>query len=338
MANTFTTPKPIPELSLDPNVIYLDVYVKEIEKVRLLYDRVEVWRSTDNITYTEITDEDDTPAVINGTISGPWNLSGATLTIVKNESSPISITFGGTNPIDLLTVIKTINVIFHGPNYKMAEEVPTNTNMLSLKSDIDGLESSLTLSGSACAIIGLSTTKVYGKKHRIVLTEPTVRYRFYDTSAIVGTTYYYKIRYRNSVTDRISSFSSYILGDPLPILTTELVTAFIKLSDHRGNPVRDKRIILILRRPSLFGSNPTINAPLIGVMDERIEMITDQFGFASTKVPKGGELEVYIEDTLINRIITVPNTDFDLLDKVSQTSDPFNLVAAIPMIPVISSS
>lgn len=338
MPNTFSTPKPIPQLELDIGVIYLDLYVKEIEKIRLLYDRIEVWRSTDNITYTEITAPDDYPAFIDGTVVGPWNVSGTTLTVTKNGTAPISLTFGGTNPVDLLTIINTINVLFYGPNYKMASEVPTNTNRLSLKSDIDGLESSLLLSGSACSVLGLSTTITYGKNHRIILTEPTIRYRFYDTSAVIGTTYYYKIRYSNSITGRISAFSQYVLGDPLPLLTTELVTAYIKLSDARGNPVRNKRIILILRRPVVTGSNPTLMAPLIGVMDERIEMLTDQFGFASAKVPKGGELEVYIEDTLINRIITVPNTDFDLLDAVSQTYDPFNLVVQLPVIPVISSS
>lgn len=338
MPNTFGTPKPIPELQLDVPVIYLDIYVKEIEKIRLLYDRIEVWRSTDNITYTEITAPDDLPATIDGTVVGPWSVSGTTLTISKNSTASVSLTFGGTNPVDLLTIINTINVLFYGPNYKMASEVPINTNRLSIKSDIDGLESSLLLSGSACSVLGLSTTLTFGKNHRIILTEPTVRYRFYDTSAISGPTYYYKIRYSHSKTGRISSFSDYILGDPLPILTTELVTAYIKLSDHRGNPVRNKRIVLVLRRATTFGSNPTISAPLIGVMDDRIEMITDQFGFASTKVPKGGELEVYIEDTLINRIITVPTTDFDLLDKVSQTADPFNLVVQVPVIPIISST
>lgn len=336
MPNTFTTPKPIPEMSLDPPVIYIDVLVNEIEKVLLLYDRIEIWRSTDNITYTEITDTDDFPSTVDGTVVGPWSLSGQTLTVTKNSAAPISLVFGGSNPLDLQTVISTINTIFGGPFYKMAKEVPTNTNRLRLASDIKGLESNLTISGAAASTLGLSTTITYGKNHRPILTFPTIRYRFYDTSAVIGTTYYYKYRYSHSKTGRLSSFSDYILGDPLPLLTSELVTSYIKLADHNGNPVRDKRIVIFLQRAGVFGSNPTINTPLVGVMEQRIEMITDQFGFAKTKVPKNTEIKVFIEDSFINRVINTGTTDFDLLDRISTTADPFNLVVTDPIIPVIA--
>lgn len=336
MPNTFTTPKPIPELSLDPPVIYLDILVKEIEKVLLLYDRIEIWRSTDNVTYTEITDVDDLPATVDGSVTGPWALSGKTLTVAKNSASPISLTFGGVDPLDLKTVISNINTVFNGPVYKMAKEVPTNTNKLRLVSDITGLESNLTISGNAASTLGLSTTITYGKNHRPILTYPTIRYRFYDTSATVGTTYYYKYRYSNSKTGRLSNFSDYILGDPLPLLTSDLINCYIKLADHNGNPVRDKRIVIFLQRAKVFGSNSTINIPLIGVMEQRIEMITDQFGFAKSKIPKNTEIKVFIEDSFINRVINTGTVDFDLLDRISTTPDPFNLVITDPIIPVVA--
>jgi hypothetical protein len=99
MPNTFTDPKPVPELSLDPPIQYIDVFVQEIEKVLLLYDCIEIWRSDDNITYTEITADDDYPAYIQGTSSGPFFVSGKTLTISKNDAPPIGFTFGGVDPI-----------------------------------------------------------------------------------------------------------------------------------------------------------------------------------------------------------------------------------------------
>jgi len=76
MPNTFEDQKPIPELKLDPPVQYIDILVTEIEKVLLLYDRIEIWRSSDNVTYTEITADDDYPAFVRGTSSGPFNVSG----------------------------------------------------------------------------------------------------------------------------------------------------------------------------------------------------------------------------------------------------------------------
>jgi hypothetical protein len=337
MPNTFTDPKPVPELSLDPPVQYIDIFVKEIEKVLLLYDRIEIWRSEDNVTYTELTADDDYPAFIQGTSPGPFNISGKSLGISKNDSPPLIITFGGVDPVDLQTILDTVNLVFSGPNYKCATEVPTNTNKLQLQSDIKGLSSNIQVSGTAVADFGLITTRIYGKTHRPILTNPTIRYRFYDTSAIIGTTYYYKYRYSHSITKRVSSFSEYILVDPIQIMSST-VNCYIRLADNRGYPVRGRRIVLHIINPSVFGTTPTINQPLVGIMDQRIEMITDQFGKAITKVPINTYLKVYIENSLINRLLNTGQVDFDLLDKLSLTYDPFNVVFQDPLIPIISIS
>ena len=49
-------------------------------------------------------------------------------------------------------------------------------------------------------------------------------------------------------------------------------------------------------------------------------------------------LKVYIENTLLNRLINSGNSDFDLLDKLSLSYDPFNVVFQDPLIPIISIS
>lgn len=328
-----------PELTFDIPVITLDLHVPEIEKVLSLYDRMEVWRSSDNVTYTEITAPTDTYASIDGSVEGTWNLNGATLSIAKNSVAPISITFTSPNPYDLLSLINIINPYFYdveSPTYKIASQVPSNTNRLKLISDIKGLESNIQVSGTAASILGFSSTKIYGQIHRIVLTNPTTRYQFYDTSA-ENQTYYYKTRFSNSKTGRVSAFSSYIISPVQPILdASNLVTCYCKFSDNQGNPIRDRRITIVLQQPRITGSNPTISVPLIGVMEQRIELLTDQFGFASTKLPKNTLIKVFIENSYMNRIINTGTTDFDLLDKVSVSYDPFNLIATPNLAPVVA--
>lgn len=338
MPNTFTDPKPVPELSLDPPVQYIDIFVKEIEKVLLLYDRIEIWRSDDNQTYTEITADDDYPALIQGTSAGLFNVSGKTLSISKNDSPFIGFTFGGVDPVDLQTILDTINLVLSGPNhYKCASEIPTNTNKLQLQSDIKGLSSNIQVSGSAVAEFGLPTTRVYGKTHRPILTFPTIRYRFYDTSAIIGNLYFYKYRYSHAVTGRVSAFSEYVIVDPVQVMSN-VVNCYIRLADNGGYPIRGRRIILHIINPSVFGNTTTLNQPLVGVMDQRIEAVTDQFGKAVIKVPANTDIKVYIENTLLNRVINTGQIDFDLLDRVSTSFDPFNVVFQDPLIPIISIS
>lgn len=323
-----------PELTLDVPVINLDLHVPDIEKTMSLYDRMEVWRSNDNITYAEITDVTDLSASIDGTVVGTWNLNGTTLTIAKNSAAPISITFTSANPYDLQTVINIINPYFHNPlnpNYKIASQVPT-VNRLRLTSDLDGLESNLLISGSAAAVLGLSTVKTYGKLHRIVLTMPTTRYRLYDTSA-ENQLYYYKTRFSSTKTGRLSTFSDYIPSKILPIIDdSNLVVCSARFSDNQGNPIKNKRIIITIQKPQAIGTS----APFIGVLEERIELLTDQFGFVSTKLPKNTTIKVYIENSYLNRIIDTGVVDFDLLDKLSTTPDPMTLEVAPNLAPIIS--
>lgn len=328
-----------PELTFDIPIITLDLHVPEIEKVLSLYDRMEIWRSSDNITYNEITAPIDTYASIDGTAMGTWNLNGTTLSIAKNSASAVNITFTSPNPYDLLSLLNIINPYFYdseSPTYKVASQVPSNTNRLRLTSDLKGLESNIQISGTAASVLGFSATKVYGLIHRIVLTNPTTRYQFYDTSA-ENQTYYYKTRFSHSKTGRISAFSSYIISPSQPILdASNLVTCYCKLSDNQGYPIKDRRITLVLQQPHVVGSSSTLMAPLIGVMEQRIEVLTDQFGFASTKLPKNTIIKVFIENSYMNRIINTGTADFDLLDRVSTSYDPFNLVATPNLAPVIA--
>jgi hypothetical protein len=327
---------PIPELKTDVDFIKLYIEVPNIQKLLPLYNVIEVWRSLDNITYNEITAETDTVAVIDSTITGPtWNLNGTQLIIEKNSAPTFTISFTTANPYNLQTILNIINeqAKTHYVNRfsDFATQKPTNTNLIRFKSDIEGLESSLKITGSAASILGIASTKNYGAIHRIHLTRPTTHYEFEDYSAEdLSLTYYYKVRFRSTETDRVSSFSSYILGQPLTIVDgAELVTASITLADENGYPQKDKRIVIeVLTQYT--------NDDFIGVLQKSIDLKTDQFGFASTKLPKNIDIKVYIEDSFLNRVINTGTSDFNLLDKISAAPDPLNLTTQPNLVPVIS--
>lgn len=311
----------MPIIKAAAKINYIDLEIEDIVKALALYDVIQVWRSPDNIAaYTEITGTDDLPAIIDGTVQGTWNLNGTSLTVVKNSNDPITITFSGTNPFDLLTIIKFINTTF--PEF--ASQVPSNTNKLRLTSDMLGLLSNLTLSGSATSVLGLTTTKVIGRAHRIPLTNPTTKYRFLDPDGL--STDYYKIRFYHTKTHAVSPYSGIVRATIPPILdNSALVTASITLSNMNGDPLIDKRVIIIPMSLKRVGSTSLVSS------QDRIIMTTDQYGYASAKIAKGMIVRVYIEATGFEREIVVPDTDFDIMAITTVAPDPFSIVTTPPL-------
>ena len=311
----------MPKTFLDSNIVYVDVEIADINKALLTYDRIQIWRSPDNIDpYQEITAEDDIAASIIGSEDGPWALTGTSLTIIKNSADPITISFTGTDPIDLQSLISYINQII--PDF--ASQAGPNINRLKLTSNLKGLRSDLTLSGSATSILGLSTTRVVGKSHRIELISPTTRYRFYDIDG--APTYYYKARFSSSINNNVSAFSPIIRATlPQIIPDNDLVTGSITLTSAFGFPVEGKRIIIVPITDTEIN-----NAALLSI-DTRIVIKTDQFGFASVKLPPGITARIFFEGTGFSREIIVPDQDFNILEAMTTYPDPFNIVSTPPM-------
>jgi len=309
----------MPKTFLDSNIVYVDIEVLDIDKALLVYDRIQVWRSPDNVaSYTEITAEDDVFASITGTTDGPWALTGTSLTIVKNSADPVTINFTTSGTTDLLSLIKFINETL--PNF--ASQAGPNINRLKLTSDIKGLNSNLTLSGSATSVLGLSTTKVVA--HRIELIRPTTKYRFYDLDG--ASTYYYKARFYSTENGAVSTYSPIIRATPVQIIPdNQLVTGSVTLTTATGFPIEGRRIIIV----------PVVdveisNAALLSI-DTRIVAKTDQFGFASVKLPPGITVRIFFEGTGFNREIIVPSANFDILQAMTTYPDPFNIVSTPPM-------
>lgn len=311
----------MPKTFLDTNIVYVDIEVVDVEKALLIYDRIQVWRSPDNmVSYTEITADDDIAASVTGTTDGPWSLTDTSLTIIKNSADPVTINFSDSGSIDLYSLINLINLTVP----KLTSQVGPNINRLKITSDLKGLNSNLTISGSAASILGLSTTKVIGRSHRIELIRPTTKYRFYDLDG--APTYYYKSRFYSTENGAVSAFSPIIRATPVQLIPdNQLVTGSVTLTTATGFPIEGRRVIII---PVV---DTQINSATLLSIDTRVVLKTDQFGFASVKLPPGITVRIFFEGTGFNREIIVPSSDFNILQAMTTYPDPFNIVSTPPM-------
>lgn len=311
-------------------IISFDILVEDLEAVLALYDRVQVWRSPDEdgspTPYAEITAAEDEPAVVDGSAAGTWSLNGLTLSVSLSGADAVDITFDGTNPFDLQTVLDQINDAI--PEF--ASEVPGDpeTNRVRLTSPLKGTGSTILLSGSACAVLGLSTTKASGKTHRIALTSPTVTYRFRDYDGLLNG--WYKTRFYSTKTKAASDFSPPRQGAPQVVLSDALMSvATVDLIDGSGKPIVNRRVIFVPMGVQVIVDGDTNFGLLASV--ERLVATTNERGHASISLARGHTFRVFFEGSGYHREFVVPDTaTFDLLTVLSTSPDPFSIVQVPP--------
>lgn len=314
-------------------VIELEIEVPDIQQVIVLYDRLEMFRSPDEdgdpVPFTSITALEPTAATLNGSVAGPWNLNGQSLTIALDGAPGVTVTFSGVNPFILATVKSAINSSFSLLTSALAIEVPTDTNKLRLQSNSAGTQSSIQVSGSAATILGLSTSKTNGKSASQLLSTNTEIYRFSDFDG--QSTFWYKARFLNSETNAVSEFSDPFLGgDGVGIPSPSLSTGKIAIADSSGNPIVGRRIIFVPVNAQVISDGIGNNYGILPSVD-RIVVLTDNNGRASILLVKGQQLKVFIEGTTFQREFVVPFTDFDILTVAAIQPDPLSIVIAPPL-------
>lgn len=310
-------------------VISIDIHIEDLATVLALFDRIQVWRAPSDVEldYTEITAPTDLPAVLNGSVAGPWALNGKTLNVFLNSADPVPIHFDGTNPFNLHDVTQQINALIPA----LAGEAGTGTNKLRLTSPTTGTGSSLIVTGDAVAVLGLPTAKGNGKAARIVVVNPTVDYLFRDYDGLA--TDWYKTRYYSSATLSVSSFSEARQGSPQVVLPdASLSLAKVWLADGAGRPLVNRQVIFVPQtiRQVVDGSKN------YGILPgpERIIVCTDCIGYAEIKLVRGQTFRVFFEGFGHEREFTVPNTtEFDVLQAIATSPDPFTIVQP-PALPI----
>jgi hypothetical protein len=307
-------------VTIKPVLPTIQILLPGIEEHILIYDRVQVFRSLDNITFTEITGDDITPPKIIGTVAGPFNLTNKTLTIQK-EAKSWSIPFTGT--LDTLSLLKQINTAV---GFVLATN---DTNHIVLTDNVKGTGSWMQIGGDAAPVIGLSTTKLYGLGARPYLTVPTTVYTVYDLSDV--TSAYYKLRLLATKTGRVSAYSETVQYPPPKIIQdSDMVTGSLKLATASGDPIANNEIIIT---PILY---KTVSGVSVLNSHEQLETKTDNKGEASIKLLKGAQVRVDIVGTALGREITVPTADFNILQVLSIAPDPLSISPA-PTYPIVTS-
>lgn len=309
-------------------IVEFSILIENPESVSALFDRIQIWRSPDQsgspTPYADITANSATAASISGTIVGPWNLNTLTLTIGLNSAPIQTITFTGTDPLDLQAVIQQINAVLPG----LADEAPTNSGKLRITSPVTGTQSALELFGTALTVLGLDGTRVNGKTARPLISPNTESYLFRDFDSLP--TYWYKTRYFNSETGALSSFSAPIFaGDGTPISSSSKVTGTLSVADLTGTPVAGIRVIFV----PVISQTVEDSGTLYGIFQSvnRIETFTNKDGKITVSLVKGMRIKVFIEGTTFSREFDVPDSDFDILSAAISEPDPFGIVAATPM-------
>jgi hypothetical protein len=302
-------------------VVILNVRVPDLDLFLPAYDRIQVWRATtQNGTYAEITAANETPAVVAGSVEGPWALSGKTLNIAANGVDPVAVVFTGVDPLGLLAAKNQINAVIAD----LAAEAPANSGKITLTSVLFGTPSSLLLSGNAAAVLGLSTTKVNGKANRILIAKPTEEYRFLDFDS--NPTYWYKTRPCHSVTGRVGEFGLPRQGAPQTVIESDLLAlGEVFLTEGQGKPVVGRKIILVPQATKLIG-----NYALLPGFD-RVIVTTDDTGYASANLLIGATYRMLVEGAQFERTFVVPDeTPFNLMEVATTAPDPFSIVQAPP--------
>lgn len=311
-------------------IIEFDIQVENPDQISALYDVIDVLRSdSESGSYVRLTEDEAEAASLEGSIEGPWNVSGQTLTIALDGGEEKSINFASANPVLYQSVRNILNAVYPTFAPDLASEVPTDTGRLQLTSPTTGTQSSLLVGGTAATTLGLSTTKVNGKSASPLLSANTEVYTFRDYDGNSG--HWYKTRYRNTATGALSTLSAaFQPGATGGLSGSAVVTGRVALADVTGAPIVGRRIIIVPVGAQVISDGGGNNYGVLQSVN-RIEAETDARGRATVTLVKGQRVKVFLEGTTFQREFIVPTADFDILQVASAEADPFSIVQAPPM-------
>ena len=253
-------------------------------------------------------------------------MTGLTLILSVNYAAPVTITFTGTNPLNLSQVLSQINAVLPG----FATESISPTGNIIITSPTVGTGSSILASGTSLSTLGFSSVLVDGLGGRPLLIDPTIYYDFVDLGG--DTPFYYKTCFYSSSTGAVSSFSTPQVGYSAEVLpSTSLSTMTVYLCDISGAPLLGRRIIFIPLNTITTHDGSGNDYGILPSVD-RLEVVTNQIGFATTTLVIGATLRVFFEGSSYFRDFVVPNVaSFDLLSIISASPDPLGINVAPPL-------
>lgn len=302
--------------------IKLKIFVAELTNVMSLYDVIAVQRSTTappTTTEEDLTEDTAQPAVLVGTLEGPYTLNGKTFTL-KVNGTQVTVTFTSPDPVAIPDVVDEFNDAFTLAGLA-ATASDDGTGKLKLVTNDDGTQFNLEIiSGSALADLGFTAgDKDNGEAAHITLVPGTVEYEFDDGSGLAS--YYYRTRFYNSSSGIFSGWSDWIQGQTgAAVNAAELIVGKVLLAGLDGVALANRKVVIV----NVFDQ---VKKDGYGIFGSSVILETDGTGYAETTLVKGSLVDVIFSGTSIVRRILVPSTgtEFDLLDDSLVVDDQFEI-------------
>jgi hypothetical protein len=274
------------------------------------FDRLEVWRSSSTEFGPYVALHGNTwahatlPNGFTGAASGTGpsvTISGLNLELLvggPNGSTPISVTFTGSNP---LTFAQAATQIVAAGGNLLNSFVSVDTLVIQTVSVGEAVFLQVT-GGQAAPLIGLPTAEpdslAFGQDARIVLTNAKELYSFVDANG--SPLYWYKSRFYNSANQLTSDYSLPFRGPQAQGLPqSSLVLCYVDLVDLQGNPFSGQEVLVF----SQFNGTQVGTQTVAGGSQK---LLTDITGHAQLLLPRGLSVTVSIPGTLLARDFVVP--------------------------------
>jgi hypothetical protein len=310
----------------------LDIYVSSASWEGY-FNSIEIWRSrvTQGGPYDALTGPNWSPASLpsgaptmppSPAQTGPSTaLVGKSIMFLINGTTPLTVTFTGTDPTSFGTAATQINA--QSDDLLFAFVV---NNILVVQTKAPGAGVYLqVVGGDAAPLLGLQTREpgntAFGMDARIPLVHTVQNYVYTDVNG--SPDFWYKTRFYNSVSNVASDYSLPFKGRSLTSVGSQnLVLAYVNLVDMQGNGKQNQSILLFNR----FAGTQVDGSTVVG---DPINRLTDGNGYAEFLIVRGTKFTVAVSGTDLVRDITAPTDptvqSFDLLDPAYGSNDLFNV-------------
>lgn len=301
-------------------MIGLDYFISDITTALLSFNKLRWYRSRTGRSgvYEAMTSAAAAPATLTGA-KEPHAVHGKMLSFKVNGVTTVNVTFSAANPVTTAQAVTAINgatglvVASNAAGYLVLTTVATGT----------GASIEILASDAAPYLGFLTGDAALGTAADATLVSGTHQYFVTDLNGSV--TDFYAVELRNSSTSEVAPLSvGFAATRPQGIPKTETVPCFVRLTDMTGYPLQGAEISI----HNAFVPNQTTVANKMWTMFRHaITMVTDQDGYAETRLLKGAVIDVNIGGTGMTRRVTVPTTSdsVDLLDPALNTTDEFGI-------------
>jgi hypothetical protein len=320
MSTVIIKPRTFDEVEAEIELVQLSILTRS-EDWSGVFNQIELWRSktTPSGPYEELTGDTWRPARVPRTAEEPASSSptgpsvyieGLGLNVRVDGEEDFVVTFTGPDPVTYADAAAQVTAQGAG---RFTAYLTEEADFV-LQGTRPGNGAQLEVTGGDAApllelSIDLPESYGRGKDARIGLIKDKEQYDF--TDMLGSKTYYYKTRFRNSITNAVSEFSvAFAVGQALGVTPANIVCGYLDLVRSDGRPLANQLV--------------QVYAPVQTSLVEE-KLVT---GARQAKVT---DVDGHIEFTLVRGVsYTVSITGTDIVREIKAPTDPnvklFNLL------------